>query len=32
MYNRLLVPDQPIDETFAETLVDNLFRGIGSEG
>jgi hypothetical protein len=30
MYNRLLIPDQPVDEAFAVTLVENLFRGIGS--
>jgi AcrR family transcriptional regulator len=28
-YNRLLVPDQPLNEEFVDALVDNLFRGIG---
>ncbi len=27
-YHRLLIPDQPLDEQFVNTLVDNLFRGI----
>jgi AcrR family transcriptional regulator len=27
-YHRLLIPNQPLDETFADTLVDNLFRGL----
>lgn len=31
-YHRLLIPDQPLDETFADTLVSNLFHGIGSHG
>jgi len=30
-YYRMLMPDQPIDQAFAETLVGNLFRGIGAE-
>jgi AcrR family transcriptional regulator len=28
-YHRLLIPDQPLDVTFVDALVDNLFRGIG---
>lgn len=27
-YHRLLLPDQPIDRAFVDTLIDNLFRGI----
>jgi AcrR family transcriptional regulator len=27
-YHRLLLPDQPLTEEFADALVDNLFRGI----
>lgn len=30
-YHRLLLPDQPLDEAFADTLT-NLFHGIGSSG
>jgi AcrR family transcriptional regulator len=28
-YHRLLLPDQPLDAAFADSLVDNLFHGIG---
>jgi AcrR family transcriptional regulator len=28
-YHRLLIPDVPITEAFADALVDNLFRGAG---
>jgi hypothetical protein len=28
VYHRLLVPDQPVDETFADALISNLFDGI----
>lgn len=27
-YHRLLLPDQPLDVEFADTLIDNLFHGI----
>lgn len=27
-YHRLLLPDQPLSEGFADTLIDNLFHGI----
>lgn len=27
-YHRLLLPNQPLDSSFADALVDNLFRGI----
>ncbi len=27
-YYRLLLPDQPLDDAFADTLLDNLFRGV----
>jgi AcrR family transcriptional regulator len=27
-YHRLLLPDEPLDESFVDALVDNLFRGI----
>lgn len=30
-YHRLLVPDQPLTERFVDGLVDNVFRGIGTE-
>ncbi|WP_053382674.1 TetR/AcrR family transcriptional regulator [Leucobacter celer] len=28
VYHRLLIPDQPVDETFADALISNLFDGI----
>ncbi|MWB98107.1 TetR-like C-terminal domain-containing protein [Agromyces seonyuensis] len=31
-YNRLLVPDAPLDEAFADALVTNVLRGAASEG
>jgi hypothetical protein len=27
-YHRLLIPDQPVTEEFATTLVEQLFRGL----
>jgi len=29
-YHRLLLPNQPLNPTFADTLVDNLFHGIST--
>ncbi|MDG4796675.1 TetR/AcrR family transcriptional regulator [Micromonospora sp. WMMD1082] len=29
-YHRLLLPDEPLDHRFVDTLVDNLFHGIGA--
>ncbi|HEY0216367.1 MAG TPA: TetR-like C-terminal domain-containing protein, partial [Cellulomonas sp.] len=31
-YHRLLTPDHPLDAAFADALVDNLVRGIRTEG
>lgn len=31
-YHRLLIPDRPLTEEFAEALVRNLFRGIRAGG
>lgn len=28
-YHRLLLPDEPVNATFADHLIDNLFNGIG---
>lgn len=28
-YHRLLLPDRPLDQAFADAIVDNLFRGLG---
>ena len=30
-YHRLLLPDQPLDQAFVDTLVDNLFHGLTVE-
>ena len=31
-YHRLLLPNQPLTREFADTLVDNLVRGVGASG
>jgi AcrR family transcriptional regulator len=31
-YHRLLIPDQPLDETFTDTLVRQLLRGLRPDG